>query len=217
MYRDTCWFHKRTKTSEGRLQEWNQGRFKTKLTIVAIVGVDEVGKTTLISQLKEKYNVDVLAFPTPRLREELSKLSIDYTDIHSILNYHMRFQLDFNEQQKKLANYKYNKRLLILDRYFYCSLAYLRHAVLQHYLEDYWKYIIRPILYAHCQVNLINPDYIIWLRHGDMNDEIQRCYYEELYDWDDYNGDSIEYESVVGRLPNTFKTTEDILKEKGFL
>lgn len=198
------------------------------MPIVAIVGVDNVGKTTLINKLKEKYDIDTFAFPTPKLRKELESLKIDYTDIYSILNYHMRFQLDFSEQQALIKEYKNNNKLLILDRYIYCSLAYLRQAVLRHHLEDYWKRHIRPLLWGYYEQNMfyrdfISPDHIIWLLRKDVNDEeekeIQDCYHEELYDWMEHcdMNHQVTYGSIEALKEDTFTRVEALLKDRGYI
>jgi thymidylate kinase len=197
------------------------------LPVVAIIGVDEAGKSTLISQLKDKYpnKIDVLAFPTLPLREKLATLSIDYTDIHSILNYHIRFMLDFSEQNQNVGQYYHDDKLLILDRYFYCSLAYLRNAVLQHHTEQYWTDHIRPLLWGYYSDHINNPDFVIWLVRdkdelGGEYIEIQKSYREELYDWEDkyqYQGSRFEKKSIEGRQPDTFARVERALQSRGFL
>lgn len=196
------------------------------MPVVAIIGVDEAGKTTLIEQLKEKYDLDVLAFPTPRLRAALAELTIDYTDIHSILNYHMRFQLDFLQQSDLIGEYILDDRLLILDRFIYCSLAYLRHAVLKYHDIMFWKKYTRPILWGlYRQLN--RPMLTLWLKRNNLEDlehqQIQDCYQEELEDFN-YHTDFIEepeylirYEPIKALQPDTFSQVEKLLKKKGYL
>lgn len=199
--------------------------------MVSVVGVDEAGKSTLIRELKEKYpdKIDVLAFPTLPLREKLATLTIDYTDIHSILNYHMRFQLDFSEQQDKVAQYKENDdKLLILDRYIYCSLAYLCNAVLKYHSPSYWRKHIRPILWGYYEQDLffrkfVSPDYIIWLYREEVEDDehnmIQKCYREELSDWMEYcdMNHKVPYYRISALQQDTFARVERALLDKGFI
>jgi len=112
------------------------------MTIVLIEGIDGVGKTTIINQLKEKYpdKIDTFSFPTAQAREELCNVhrgkytnqeNVPYTTIDLILKaiiYEIDFlnNTDFIQSYLEYGNKNYNKTLL-LDRWYLSNIAYVKY------------------------------------------------------------------------------------------
>jgi thymidylate kinase len=133
------------------------------MTIVLIEGIDGVGKTTLINQLKEKYpdKIDTFSFPTEAAREELCNIhngkytnqqNVPYTTIDLILKaiiYEIDFlnNTDFIQSYLEYGNQNYNKTLL-LDRWYLSNLAYVKYLfpnplLYPHFYKNFYKIIER--------------------------------------------------------------------------
>lgn len=147
------------------------------MTIVLIEGIDGVGKTTLINQLKEKYpdKIDTFSFPTETARQELCNVhngkytnqdNVPYTTIDLILKaiiYEVDFlnNTDFIQSYLEYGNQNYDQ-ILLLDRWYLSNLAYVRYLfpsplLYPPFFKNFYKIIEN-------QQRRLEPTYTILLR-----------------------------------------------------
>lgn len=147
------------------------------MTVVLLEGIDGLGKTTLINQLKEKYpdKIDTFSFPTEQAREELCHVqtgkytnqdNIPYTTIDLILKA-IIYEVDFLNNEETIKSYleygnKNSEKTLILDRWYLSNVAYTKYLfespmLFPTYFKNFFKIIAN-------QYRRLEPTYTILLQ-----------------------------------------------------
>lgn len=201
------------------------------MTLVVLEGYDEVGKSTVIKQLWDKYQDRILprVYPTPRIRAILNTIyQFRMKDIDSLFRYHYMFLEDFminNDRIQEEVNIP--DHLVLCDRYFYSSAVY--------FLKDLAYYAVEKGLDRHEKVvtnlqieliktlgtfytDLVQPDLILYMVAKDFNNDkwavIADQYYKGSFACYPAKREVLE---ITALHPRTFETVEAVLKDYGYI
>ncbi|MCX8166923.1 MAG: dTMP kinase [Candidatus Micrarchaeota archaeon] len=111
--------------------------------LIALEGIDGSGKSTLARLLANEFKMNVIAFPTKKL-----KLINDYLQGKKNVSKENLFLLFLTDISVNSANAKNT----VFDRYVYSTLAYQNSIFTLKEAENLFK-----------KLNLIKPDYVIFL------------------------------------------------------
>jgi thymidylate kinase len=149
------------------------------MPLIVFEGADKMGKTTLITQLIDKYpHIYGTAFPSDI---ELPNEEYDKEDVYNIFAHHLRFVFDFQKKQEELMELEVKKKTILLDRYFYSNLAYFAYDYKQvvqvkdvkeiYSFETISTFLLFIQIFKHLyKQNLLQPDLVIYLRKSDIVD-----------------------------------------------
>jgi thymidylate kinase len=197
------------------------------MPLIVFEGADKMGKTTLITQLIDKYpHIYGTAFPSDI---ELPNEEYDKEDVYNIFAHHLRFVFDFQKKQEELMELEVKKKTILLDRYFYSNLAYFAYDYKQvvqvkdvkeiYSFETISTFLLFIQIFKHLyKQNLLQPDLVIYLRKSDIVDpdsfenEIQ-IQYDNIFKL--LNPlDLVEIEPLT---VDTFSQVEKTLDKRGYL
>ncbi len=163
--------------------------------IISIEGFDGTGKSTLVSQLKEKFpDVESYHFPSPEYLDKLHKAYQVFTKnktLNNLLKYHVLFLEDFAVHQDMLKEKQLNKgkKVLLLDRYIYSHAAYANADIASFFIHNpkleknygYCKAIMK--LFYLFYSNLETPSMVIFLERSPIQnapDELKTNFFYNL-------------------------------------
>lgn len=205
------------------------------MSLISFEGFDGLGKTTLISQLMNKYPLQLYTMPFPS-DPRLYDYSHDIEKLDDLLEYHTRFLYDFIKKQDEIQEQLDMGKTVLLDRYFYSNFAYLVHDFkmwmkvhdidnkkANNYIREL-KFILYPFY-----KELIQPDMIIYLQDhihdlfsigGTITPPIKDIKYRinQAYElmMEDY-GSRFKYFYVLALRPNSFEMVESVLIDNGYI
>lgn len=196
------------------------------MTIIALEGLRGVGKSTLWSQLSEKYPDDIVSFkfPTKVAKYRLSEHKYDMTKLGDVIAYNMIFIEDFISTVDDFYKELQDNKITIIDRYILSNLAHFKYDmynITQGYLWDGMSKLLYHMYDNHL---VLKPDLIIYLNghhrqldskfddhlYKNMESELEWFYNTELSNLK--NILNIPYEIVESQKPNTFDTVDSIIK-----
>jgi thymidylate kinase len=192
--------------------------------LVEIEGFDEIGKTTLVKQLRDKYKIATMAFPTEEYKEKLVKQYKKFTSqktLKSLLDYHMLFLEDFIKNDAKIKKLS-GKKLLVLDRYIYSHAAYANTEIglyfINKYKDRYYKYTkdIMNTFYSFYS-NLTCPDLVIFLERSPQQNCPEEMRHNYFYGLNFKNYAPKRVVNVRALRADTFARVENILHNQGYL
>lgn len=204
------------------------------MPLVSIEGFDGMGKSTVISQLMNKYPLQLYTTPFPS-DPRLYDYSHDIQSLDGLFEYHTRFLYDFIKRQDDIQKQLDNGKTVLLDRYFHSNFAYMMYdfkmwmkvnnidnKTANNYIREL-KFILYPFY-----KELIQPDMIIYLydnihdlfSYGGIITPIKDIKYRinQAYElmMEDY-GSRFKYFYVLALRPETFEMVENILIDDGYL
>lgn len=142
--------------------------------IIAVEGVDNCGKTTLINKLAREFSMDKMKFPCPNglFYDEL-KTIIETGSQQSQKQKQLYFIMNIMSKLDELKKYRYNpNKHILLDRFLYSTIAYgagkhqkklfipykdFIEDVLKEFSPDYLVYIRKPRVYDLENTRRANP------------------------------------------------------------
>jgi len=197
------------------------------MPIVVFEGADKMGKTTLITQLIDKYpHLYGTAFPSD---VELPNEEYDKNDVYNIFAHHLKFVFDFQKKQEELMELEVKRKTILLDRYFYSNLAYFAYdykKVIEvkdpkeiYSFETISTFLLFIQIFKHLyKQNLLHPDLVIYLRKSkdvqpDSFIEDIQIQYDNIFKLLNPK-DIVEIEPLT---ENTFAHVEKTLDKRGYL
>lgn len=220
----------------------------TKPRIFLFEGTDGVGKDYHIHKLMTKYPklFMEIRFPTDRVRETLKMMqnNMNHQNIDHIKLYNNVFLADFISMQAYIRHVleQLPDRTLILNRYFFSSLAYARLDINKYYANGratkeafpQWNEYVEQHYYPILDT-IIQPDNCIYLngRFAKKTDDkryevdelltIQELYEEEMDHYNNrrisMNKPTIHLSFVESHMPNnkTFDSIELLFTQYGII
>jgi len=148
---------------------------KFKSQLIVLEGPDGSGKTFQIEKLMTDYpgQFERLKFPREESKAKIAAFlkQMDQNSINDIMKYHFLFIqdiIDFQPELNEILFRNRNKKHVLLDRYYFSSIVYLKFAIQKFYQPNKqiaytkWHALLEQVL--HKWINQCRtPDHVILL------------------------------------------------------